>query len=282
MRKTRLTLSLGALAFVAACADSPTSAPLTEDVTPLLTYYGNPANFTGQGLIADGFGGFDLRTELCGVANGAEVDGPYLLFVLTATGANNATIDGPWGHAHMTKFGNGTFKFVAPWYNPSTLPGNVTATYDGKAKNAQLVVSHGCRPFTTLGAWCSPGYWRNARDGAWLLIAGGDPVVAAGLKAAFFDPTVATAAGFSAGSFGTLTTAALTTILGDPTTYSGPSIGFFDFDGAGGHPGADMNAFNATGAFLTSLIPGYMFDGDVMAAGGSDACPIDSFGNFKN
>ena len=42
-----------------------------------------------------------------------------------------------------------------------------------------------------------------------------------------------------------------------------------------------LNAFNATGAFLTNNIPGYQFDWDVMQAGGSDACPIDHFGNFK-
>jgi hypothetical protein len=33
--------------------------------------------------------------------------------------------------------------------------------------------------------------------------------------------------------------------------------------------------------YLTNNIPGYQFDWDVMVAGGSDACPIDSFGNFK-
>jgi hypothetical protein len=111
--------------------------------------YANSANFSGQGLIADGFGGYALVTELCGAANGAEVDGPYLLWVLTATGSNNADITGPWGTAAMTKFGAGTFKYVSGWYNPSTLaPGVVQATYDGKAKNAQLVVRHGCRPVT--------------------------------------------------------------------------------------------------------------------------------------
>jgi hypothetical protein len=61
----------------------------------------------------------------------------------------------------MTKFGNGTFKYISGWHDPSTLSGNVTATYDGNTKNAQLVISHGCRPFTE-GAWCSPGFWKNA------------------------------------------------------------------------------------------------------------------------
>jgi hypothetical protein len=89
--------------------------------------YANSVTYTGQGLIADGFGGYDLRTELCGTAYGAEIDGPYLLWVLTATGANNADITGPWGTAAMTKFGNGTFKYVSGWYSPSTLPGMVMA-----------------------------------------------------------------------------------------------------------------------------------------------------------
>ena len=117
--------------------------------------YVNKVTYGGQGLIADGFGGYDLNLEICGVANGAEVDGPYLLWVLTATGASNADITGPWGTAAMTKFGNGTFKYVSGWYAPATLPGNVSASYDGRVRNAQLTISHGCRPFTH-GAWCSP------------------------------------------------------------------------------------------------------------------------------
>jgi hypothetical protein len=46
--------------------------------------------------------------------------------------------------------------------------------------------------------------------------------------------------------------------------------------------GYPLNAFNATGAFLTNLIPGYQFDFAVMQRGSDDACPIDHFGNFKN
>src|SRR5512140_1119512 len=126
--------------------------------------YTNAVTYSGQGLIADGFGGYDLVTELCGAANGADADGPYLLWVLTASGSRNADITGPWGTAAMTKYGNGTFKYISGWYDPSTLPGAVVATYDGKLKNAQLTVSHGCRPFAQ-GAWCSPGFWRNAQAG---------------------------------------------------------------------------------------------------------------------
>jgi hypothetical protein len=223
--------------------------------------YANSVTFTGQGFIADGFGGYDLRTELCGVANGAEVDGPYLLWVLTATGAKNADITGPWGTVEMTKFGNGTFKYVSAWYDPSTLPGNVTATYDGKAKNAQLVVSHGCRPFKE-GAWCSPGFWGNATDAAWALTGYS--------KTDLFNATVYD---YFYGA----------TFAADPTLYTVVSTQGGTYKGAPvpGTSGYELNAFNAVGAFLSNNIPGYQFDWDVMTAGGSDACPIDHFGNFK-
>jgi PKD repeat protein len=117
--------------------------------------YANPADFTGQGTTANGSGGFTLNTQLCGTANGAEVDGPYLLWVLTATGADNAEITGPWGTAAMTQgpSGKGAFKFVSAYYDLSTLtPGVVSATYDGDLKNAQLVISHGCKPACTTPA----------------------------------------------------------------------------------------------------------------------------------
>ena len=224
--------------------------------------YANSVTYSGQGLIADGFGGYDLRTEICGVANGADADGPYLLWVLTATGASAADITGPWGTAAMTKSGNGTFKYVSGWYDPSTLaPGAVSATYNGKPKNAQLVISHGCRPYLN-GAWCSPGFWRNATAGAWALTGYS--------RADFFNVTVFDAwYGNTYGVDPTLDTV-LTT---DGGTYKGPPVP--------GTSGYALNAFNATGAFLSNQIPGYQFDWNVMQAGGSDACPIDHFGNFK-
>ena len=40
-----------------------------------------------------------------------------------------------------------------------------------------------------------------------------------------------------------------------------------------------LNAFNATGAFLTNQIPGYHFD--LSLIGTAEACPIDNHGNFK-
>jgi hypothetical protein len=228
--------------------------------------YANSVTYSGQGLIADGFGGYDLITEICGVANGADVDGPYLLWVLTATGASNADITGPWGTAVMTKYGKGTFKYVSGWYDPSTLPGNVVATYDGKAKNVQLTISHGCRPYKE-GAWCSPGFWKNADDAAWTLIGVS--------KDAYFNQTVVPDFYATASSY-------------DPTLWD-----VLTYTGAGGanHFGAadgpyDLNAFNATGAFLTNNIPGYQFDYDLFVQAQNTGettymCPIDSHGNFK-
>ena len=250
--------------FTLACADGSNPAAPTPDLASLNT---NAASFTGQGFIADGFGGWDLRTERCGVVNGAEVDGPYLLFILTAQGASAASITGPWGTAAMTKFGNGTFKYVAPWSDPDYLPGSVSASYNGKAKNAQLVLSHGCRPYNA-GAWCSPGFWHNATDAAWAL---------AGVsRTELFNATVYS--GFYGAALGTDPTV-MTVLTTTGGTYKGPGLSGTDARTAA--PNA-LNPFNATGAYLTDHIPGFTFDPQVMLAGGSDACPIDHFGNFKS
>ena len=224
--------------------------------------YANVVYYSGQGVVADGFGGYDLKTELCGIENGADADGPYLLWVLTAAGASNANITGPWGTAPMVKSGNGAFKYVSGWYDPSTLfPEVVVATYDGRPRNVQLVISHGCRPLVDSGAWCSPGFWRNAQDGAWALTGKS--------KADLFNTSVYNV--WYGATFAVNPT--LQTVLNDAPTYSGPPVP--------GTSGYALNAFNATGAYLTDNIPGYHFDWDVMVAGGSDACPIDHFGNFK-
>jgi hypothetical protein len=228
--------------------------------------YANSVTYSGQGLLADGFGGYDLITEICGVANGADVDGPYLLWVLTATGAKNADITGPWGTATMTKFGNGTFKYISAWFSPSTLPGNVTATYDGKAKNAQLTISHGCRPLGNPG-WCSPGFWKNAEDAAWALTGYS--------KAALFNGNVSLA--FYGHDIGATVTLG-DVVAGAGNTYGTPDAGT---DPRTQNPWPALNPFNATGAFLTDHIPGFSFDPATMLAGGSDACPIDHHGNFK-
>lgn len=234
---------------------------LVAGVVPAFAY-SNSVTYSGQGLTADGFGGYDLNTELCGVANGAEVDGPYLLWVLTATGAKNADITGPWGTAAMTKTSNGTFKYVSGWYDPSTLPGNVTATYDGKARNAQLVISHGCRPYTH-GAWCSPGFWMNATDNAWALTGYS--------RNDLFNTTVYD---YWYGATFAVDPTLNTVLTTQGGTYKGAPVS--------GTSGYALNAFNATGAFLTDNIPGFDFDWDAMMLNNdSQTCPIDHFGNFK-
>jgi len=235
----------------------------TDDVTELdsaLGAYPNKVTYSGQGLIADGFGGFDLQTEICGVANGADVDGPYLLWVLTATGSSNADITGPWGTALMTKSGNGTFKYISAWYAPTTLPGAVVASYDGKAKNAQLVISHGCRPFTH-GAWCSPGFWKNAEDAAWALTGYS--------KTDLFNNTV-------------VPNFYDTTFVADPTLDTTLNDIAYKSGTLASAP-YGLTPFNATGAFLTDNIPGFDFDLDsLLLNDDSQTCPIDHHGNFKN
>jgi hypothetical protein len=239
--------------------------------------YVNSASYTGQGLNSnpDGFGGYDLNTELCGVENGADADGPYLLFVMTATGAKNADITFPSGtnagtHA-MTKSGGGAFKYIAQWDDPDALlASGISGTYDGKAKNVQLVVSHGCRPFVEEPVWCSPGFWKNAKEtpgvkpngstypGAWPLTGH--------TKADLFNQTVVP-------SFYD------TASVADPTlgtVLSTPGANTF---GAESAP-YGLNAFNATGAYLTDSLDGYSFSTTDYAAH-SDTCPVDSFGNLK-
>lgn len=249
---------------VTACGGGP-AAPggvAQGGSTDVKNFSGSPIVYSGQGLIADGFGGYDLKNELCGVANGAEVDGPYLLWILTATGASSASISGPWGaNAPMTQEGgNGTYKYVSGFYDLATLPGNVSASYTGSSRNPQLVISHGCRPFTG-GAWCSPGFWRNAEPAAWALT-GYSP-------SDLFNTNVFNV--WYGATFGANPT--LQTVLNTPQTYSGPPNA-----GTSGYP---LNAFNATGAFLTDNIPGFDFSFSVMQSGSSNACPIDHHGNFK-
>jgi hypothetical protein len=164
----------------------------------------------------------------------------------------------------MEKFGNGTFKFVSPWTDPHALPGHVTATYDGVGKNAQLTISHGCRPKGS--GWCSPGFWKNATAGAWELT-GYSPstLFNATVYPVWFGGT------FSAGP-------TLGIVLNNPPTYSGAPLA--------GSSGYQLNAYNATGAFLSealkSSIPGFGgFSYQALLDDNSDTCPIDHFGNIK-
>lgn len=216
--------------------------------------------YRGQGLNPDGAGGYDLNTETCGIENGADAEGPYLLWVFTAGGATSASITGPWGTAAMTKSGNkGTFKYVSAWYAPDTLPGNVSVNAVGTLKKPQLVISHGCRPFTTNGAWCSPGFWKNAEDAAWGLTGYA--------KTDLFNSKVVP--DFYATSSGADPT--LGTVLN--------TAGANTFGSADAPYG--LNAFNATGAALTDALPNYVFSLEVMNSGASESCPIDHHGNWK-
>ena len=157
-------------------------------------------------------------------------------------------------------FVSGSGEETAP---PPTAGGDVPPASEspGEAKNVQLVISHGCRPFDNAGAWCSPGFWRNAQAGAWTLVGKN--------KTDLFNASVYNfwyGATFAADP-------TLETVLNNAQIYSGSPL-----PGTSGYP---LNAFNATGAYLTDNIPGYHFDINVMMAGGSDACPIDHFGHFK-
>jgi hypothetical protein len=135
--------------------------------------------------------------------------------------------------------------------------------------NAQLVVSHGCRPFTH-GAWCSPGFWGNATLAAWTLI-GVDRATAVFGSTVAVDPNfVATNTTAVSALSSTLLYTILTATGG---TYKGADIGTFRTFSA--------NAFNLTGAWLTDQIPGFDFDASSVTSDDSQTCPIDHFGHFK-
>jgi hypothetical protein len=238
---------------------------------------GTTVTYTGQGFNFDGTT-YNLEEERCGLTGENDADdggtgqfadwnGPgqpyeagqgYLLWVLTANGATSAVLHLPDGAVDMIKVG-GTFKYASDYYNYADLVDPpVTAKYKGTARgNVQLVVSHGCQPFADEGAWCSPGYWRNASDASWELT-GYE-------KTDFFNDTVVP-------GFYDTASAADPTLIEVLTT---PGANTF---GAESGP-YGLNAFNATGAFLTDQIPGFSFDPD--AIGEEDACPIDNHGNFK-
>lgn len=236
--------------------------------------------YSGQGFNFDGTT-YNLNDERCGLTgqndandgstgqfadwNGFEMPYEtgqgYLVWVLTANGATGATLYLPDGPVAMIAVG-GTFKYASQYYHVGDLipPAEtaVKATYTGTAKGkVQLVVSHGCQPFEEEGAWCSPGYWRNAQDAAWALTGYN--------KTDAFNTTVVP-------GFYDTASAANPTIIQVLTT---PGANTF---GAASAP-YGLNAFNATGAFLTDNIPGFFFDPSLI--GDETACPIDNHGNYK-
>jgi hypothetical protein len=117
---------------------------LLVTIVPAMAFF-NSVSYSGQGFVSDGASGYRLKTNICGIANGADTNGPYLLWTLTAAGARNAEISGPWGDAIMTRSGNGAFTYISGWHDPADLAAHpVKATYDGRPLGAWLVVSHGC------------------------------------------------------------------------------------------------------------------------------------------
>jgi hypothetical protein len=253
---------------------------------------GTKVYYTGQGFNFDGTIA-NLNDERCGLTgqNDANDGGTgqfanwnaegmpyeqgqgYLVWVLTANGATSANLTLSGGQITMFKVG-GTFKYASPYYSyDDLLNPPVYAEYEWKAKGAvQLVVSHGCQPHETEGAWCSPGYWRNAQDAAWALTGYA--------KNDLFNDTVVP-------DYYDTASAANPTLIQVLTT-SGANT----FGAASGPYG--LNAFNATGAFLTANIPGYDFSSVLYEQCTKDnmtdeekalcerACPIDNHGNFKN
>lgn len=234
--------------------------------------------YTGQGFSFDG-NTHNLQDERCGLTGQDDADDGgtgqfanwngtgqpyqtgqgYLVWVLTANGAVSATLTLPDRTVQMIQVG-GTFKYASKYYRYSKLVGlPVTATYEGEVAhgNVQLVVSHGCQPMKTPGAWCSPGFWKNASQDAWNLV-GVD-------KYAAFNDTVVP-------SFYITPSAAQPTLWQVLTTPGGNTFG-------SAKPPYGLNAYKATAAYLTSRIPGYHFA--PKQVGNECSCPIDNHGNYK-
>lgn len=105
--------------------------------------FGNNAAWNGNGT--DNVDEVFLDTEICGIENGAPVDGPYAYWVLTASRASAAdiTIDGG-STFDMTKHGRGSFHFLQEM-NTWDEPDYASATYDGSNdKRVNLVLEQGC------------------------------------------------------------------------------------------------------------------------------------------
>lgn len=212
---------------------------------------------TGQGIANDG--GTGQFANWNGPGMPYETGQPYLVWVLSANGATSAKLYLPDMTVDMIQVG-GTFKYASKYYLHDDLMG-VYATYEGKVKGkVNLVVSHGCQPYAGEGAWCSPGYWKNAADAAWALTGYA--------KTDLFNDTVVPSFYDTA----SVASPTLFTVLNTP--------GANTFGAASGPFG--LNAFNATGAFLTDQLPGYDFSMEVMEAPENElTCPIDNHGNWK-
>jgi hypothetical protein len=246
--------------------------------------------FTGQGFNFDG-SVYNLNNERCGLTgqNDADDGGTgqfanwngegqpyeagqgYLLWIvsLNATPVGGVTLHLPDGPVAMIQ-GGGNWKYASQYYPYAELigPPAVYATFDDTGLrirgNLNLVVSHGCQPFDDNGAWCSPGYWKNARDAAWTLIGIAKTDLFNDVVVPNFYDTAFISEAFPVG----------------PTVYTVLDTPGANTFGAASDP-FGLNAFNATGAALTDAIPGYSFSLEQYEAGSETACPIDNHGNFK-
>lgn len=111
-----------------------------------------------------------------------------------------------------------------------------------------------------IGAFCSPGYWKNATDAAW------DETGVE--KTDLFNDVVVP-------DFYAVDITPSDTSLEDVLTAKGANKYGKAADPFG------LNPFNAVGAALTSKIPGYVFDPGAYALSllGIDTCPLDHHGN---
>lgn len=120
--------------------------------------YGNSVNWLGNGVKADE--SFEFDSEICGVDNGAPVDGAYVYWVLTASKASAADIeiDGLefTETGNMDKKGKGSFHYLQQFEAEFVIPTSAFATYNGpNDKKVNLVISHGCGDGDDPGIDCS-------------------------------------------------------------------------------------------------------------------------------
>jgi hypothetical protein len=113
-----------------------------------------------------------------------------------------------------------------------------------------------------IGAFCSPGFWKNASDAAWQTVA---PIT----KTSPFNNVVVP--NFYANNIiSPPSTDLITLLIAKGATKFGKAAGPFG-----------LNPYKAVGAALTSAIPGYVFDPNAYAQSllGIDTCPLDKHGN---
>jgi hypothetical protein len=108
------------------------------------------------------------------------------------------------------------------------------------------------------GAFCSPGYWKNAPNAAWAKVL---PITRTSTFNSLVVPDFYPPAIVPSGT-------TLTQVLNASATKYGKAAGLFG-----------LNPYNAVGAALTSKLPGYVFDPATI--GLATACPLDGNGNWK-